>query len=100
MLIEVKQQAKKEKNGQGKLKSGAGWICLSYTEKTGQKSTTTKTAQYLKRYTGKSGSIAEALRSIGVDSSYAYRGKIASKKGKKWIGKIKKWCRLDLFVLY
>lgn len=70
-----------EKNGWGKLKSGAGWICLSYTERTGTKTTKTTTVSYFKRYTGNSGSIAEALKSIGADSSYSYRCKIASKNG-------------------
>lgn len=37
--------------------------------------------QYYKRYVGKSGSIAEALKAVGVDGSYAYRKKIAQKNG-------------------
>lgn len=39
--------------------------------------------QYYKKYTGKSGSISEALKSIGVDGSYTNRKKIAAKNGIK-----------------
>ena len=72
-----------EKNDWGKLKSGAGWICLSYTEKTGTKTTKTTTVSYFKRYAGSSGSIVEALNNIGADSSFAYRKKIAAKNNIK-----------------
>ena len=37
----------------------------------------TPTVNYYKKYTGKSGSIVNALKSIGVDSSFSYRKKIA-----------------------
>lgn len=72
-----------EKNGWGKLKSGSGWICLSYAEKTGTKTTTTSTVSYFKKYDGKSDSIVKALQAIGADSSYAYRTKIAVKNNIK-----------------
>ena len=39
--------------------------------------------QYYKKYTGKSGSISEALKAVGVDGSYANRKKIAVKNGIK-----------------
>lgn len=42
---------------------------------------TTPTASYYKKYTGSSGSIVDALKSIGVDSSYNNRKKIAKANG-------------------
>lgn len=39
------------------------------------------TASYYKRYTGNSGSIVTALKSIGVNSTYSYRCKIAKANG-------------------
>ena len=39
--------------------------------------------QYFKKYTGKSLSIVDALKSIGAQSSYPYRKKIADKNGIK-----------------
>jgi hypothetical protein len=47
---------------------------------------TTKTAiskKYFKRYTGNSGSIVDSLKAIGVNSSFAYRTKIANANGIK-----------------
>lgn len=38
-------------------------------------------AVYFPAYTGNSGSIAAALNSLGIDSSYSYREKIAAKNG-------------------
>lgn len=43
----------------------------------------TPAVQYFKKYTGKSGSIVDALKSIGATSSFAYRGKIAKANGIK-----------------
>ncbi|MCM1506497.1 MAG: hypothetical protein NC177_05105 [Ruminococcus flavefaciens] len=43
--------------------------------------TTTSTVNYFKKYTGKSGSIVEALKAVGADSSFNYRKSIASKNG-------------------
>ena len=37
--------------------------------------------KYLKKYTGNSQSLVDALKSIGVDSSYTYRKKLASANG-------------------
>ena len=37
--------------------------------------------EYFKKYTGKSGSIVEALKSIGASSDFTYRKKIATKNG-------------------
>lgn len=39
--------------------------------------------QYFKKYTGKSGSIVDALKAIGATSTFAYRGKIAKANGIK-----------------
>lgn len=39
--------------------------------------------KYFKRYTGNSGSIVDSLKAIGVDSSFAYREKIAKANGIK-----------------
>ena len=39
----------------------------------------TNTVSYYKKYTGTSSSIVEALKSIGVDSSFSNRKKIATK---------------------
>ncbi len=44
-------------------------------------SSSTSNASYFKRYTGNSGSIVNALKAIGADSSYAYRKKIAAANG-------------------
>lgn len=41
--------------------------------------TTAPKAAYFKKYTGKSGSIVDALRSIGAESTFAYRKTIAAK---------------------
>lgn len=43
--------------------------------------TPTPTFNYFKKYTGKSGSIVEALKAIGADSSFNYRKSIAAKNG-------------------
>ena len=56
-----------EENGWGKLKSGAGWIKLSYTVKTTQETTVSK---YYPRYTGKSSAIDTVLKEIGVPNQY------------------------------
>ena len=72
-----------EKNGWGKLKSGAGWICLSYTEKTGVTVAKSSTVKYFKKYVGRSNSIAEALKNVNVDSSFSYRSKIAKRNNIK-----------------
>ena len=39
------------------------------------------TVSYYKRYTGKSNSLVDALKSIGVNSSFSYRTKIANANG-------------------
>lgn len=74
-----------EKNGWGKLKSGAGWIKLSYTEKTDAKKNTA--TNYYPKCTSNHTSIVNALKSINVDSSFSNRKKIANKNGiKLYIG--------------
>lgn len=48
------------------------------------------TTNYYKKYTGKSTSIVDALKAIGVDSSFSYRRKIASANNiKLYIGSAK-----------
>ena len=46
-------------------------------EKPKEEPKTTTTTKYYKKYTGKSNSIVDALKSIKVDSSFSYRKKIA-----------------------
>lgn len=73
-----------EKNGWGKLKSGAGWISLAYTDKKTKKITNT---EYYPKCTSKQTSLVSALKSINVDSSFSNRRKIANKNGiKLYIG--------------
>lgn len=48
---------------------------------TATSSTPTPTTVYFKKYTGTSGSIVTALKSIGANSSYSYRQKIAKANG-------------------
>lgn len=51
------------------------------------KKPTTVSCQYFKKYTGKSSSIVDALKAIGVNSTFANRQKIASANGiKSYIG--------------
>ncbi len=50
---------------------------LSYTAPTAAKPAVT----YLPKYTGKSTSLVDALKSVKVDSSFGYRKKIANKNG-------------------
>ena len=57
---------------QGKLKKAGS------TSTSGSSNASTS---YYKKYTGKSGSIVDALKAIGVDSSYDYRKTIAKKNG-------------------
>lgn len=70
-----------ENNGWGKLKSGAGWISLAYTTK--NTTTTQSSTNYYKACSSKYTSIVDGLNSIGVDSSFAYRKKIAAKNNVK-----------------
>jgi N-acetylmuramoyl-L-alanine amidase len=49
----------------------------------GKKSVTITTKVYFKKYTGKSGSITEALGAVGATTSFAYRSKIAKANGIK-----------------
>lgn len=46
-------------------------------------SNTATSKKYFKRYTGNSGSIVDSLKAIGVNSSFAYRTKIANANGIK-----------------
>ena len=66
-----------EDNGWGKLKSGAGWIKLSYT--TANKASTKPAHTYLSNPNYKGASLVDALNQIGVDSSFNYRKKLAVK---------------------
>lgn len=68
-----------EENGWGKLKSGAGWIKLSYTTKTTATVWKKPTVEYYPACSSKHTSIVNALKSIGVDSSPENRKKIAIK---------------------
>lgn len=61
----------------GKLKSGSGWISLAYTVKINN---TIESEYYpIPNYSGTS--IVVALKSIGIDSSFNNRKKIAVKNG-------------------
>ena len=68
-----------EDNGWGKLKSGAGWINLSYTTKTTSTVGKNPTVEYLSNPNYKGTSLVDALNQIGVDSSFDYRKKLAQK---------------------
>lgn len=64
----------------GKLKSGVGYIHLGFTEKTtAAKTTNTITYSYYPACNKKYNSLVDALKSIGVDNSFANRKKIAAK---------------------
>lgn len=52
-----------------------GWVAEADIKKQ------TTSVSYYKKYTGNSGSIVTALKSIGVDSSFSYRKKIAKANG-------------------
>ena len=53
------------------------------TKKEEEKPVQLPSSIYFKKYTGKSGSIADALKSIGAAYSFSYRKKIATKNGIK-----------------
>lgn len=55
--------------------------CPWISYETENEPTTKPTANYFKRYTGKSVSIVDALKSIGADSSFSSRRKIAAENG-------------------
>ena len=57
-----------------------GWINPN-DNKTSSSSTSTSSGSYYKKYTGSTDSIVTALNSIGVDSSYSNRKKIATANG-------------------
>ena len=63
----------------GKLKSGAGWISLAYTEKLNN--TNAITNNYLINANYKGSSIVDALNQIGINSSFENRKMIAQKNG-------------------
>lgn len=65
----------------GKLKSGVGYIHLGFTEKTYKVST--PTYSYYPACNKKYNSLVDGLKSIGVDSSFTNRKKIAAKNGVK-----------------
>lgn len=80
------------------LNSG-GWVNWGYcpwitysessttTSKPTAKPTSTTNTRYFKKYSGKSGSIVDALNAIGEKSSYAYRKTIAKANGiKAYVG--------------
>ncbi len=79
------------KNGWGLLKSKIGWVNLYYTKTVAGTAPAPTTAEpsvsYFTKYTGTSGSIVTALKTIGADSSFSYRAKIAKANGiKGYIG--------------
>lgn len=59
-------------------KTNVDWYCLISSKSTVTTTATTAASECFKKYTGNSGSIVTALNSIGVDSSYNYRKKIAA----------------------
>lgn len=63
----------------GKTGMVTGWVDVSDVTKVTATTTTTTTSstKYFKKYTGTSGSIVEALNSLGEKSSYQYRATIA-----------------------
>lgn len=65
----------------GKLKSGAGYIHLGFTEKTYKASTPIHS--YYPACNKKYNSLVDGLKSIDVDSSFTNRKKIAAKNGVK-----------------
>ena len=65
----------------GKLKSGAGYIHLGFTERTYKVSTPIHS--YYPACNKKYSSLVDGLKSIGVDSSFTNRKKIAAKNGVK-----------------
>jgi N-acetylmuramoyl-L-alanine amidase len=67
-------------SGQAKYKLSTG-VYVNDGDIRGLYTATTSTAQYYAKYTGNSTSIADALQSLGVDSSFANRKKIAEKNG-------------------
>lgn len=60
------------------INDGAGWANDSCI---GSATTSQTTVSYYKKYTGSSSSLVDALKAIGVDSSYSNREKIAKKNG-------------------
>lgn len=71
-----------DQNGDwGKLKSGAGWIKLSYTVKTSGAAVAQPTTNYYPKCSSNHTSIVNALKEVGVDSSFSNRKKIAQKNG-------------------
>ncbi len=53
----------------------------------GSAQTDSTSSKYFKKYTGKSGSIVDALKAVGAESGIAYRKKIAKKNGiKAYVG--------------
>ena len=62
--------------------SDGGWIKWGYCPWiTYESAKPVSSKKYFKKYTGKSGSIVDALKAIGEQSSYSYRKKIAAKNG-------------------
>lgn len=59
---------------QGKLKKPTNSTSTTNT-------TTVKSPAYFKKYTGRSGSISDALKAIGATNTYAYRKQIAAANG-------------------
>ena len=65
----------------GKLKSGAGWISLSYTIPYEITNSNSNNEKYIINNSYKGNSIVEALKEINIDSSFENRKKIAIKNG-------------------
>ncbi len=58
-----------------------GYICPEYETEAEPKAETTPKAEYYPQYTGSSNSIVDALKSMGIDSSFENRKNIAEKNG-------------------
>lgn len=60
-----------------------GYICPKYEAEAEPEAKSVPEAEYYPQYTGKSNSIVDALKALGVDSSFANRKTIAEKNGIK-----------------
>ena len=87
-LNKVETTSGQKKCGEAIAKAVAEVRGLTNKSSTSTTPTVTKpTVKYFKKYTGKSSSIVDALKSIGASNTFSYRKKIASANGiKAYIG--------------